>query len=257
MSRHTALITGAASGVGLGIAKALAAEGCQVLLSDNNFPAAQEAAQKLSHSGLAVSPVKLDVTNDADLSALKSLLKDLAQPVDILVNNAGIQYVSRLEDFPVDRWKQIIDVLLTGPALVTREVLPAMRHNGFGRVINIGSIHSLVASPYKSAYVAAKHGLLGLAKTLALETADCDITVNTICPSYVKTPLVEMQISDQARENRISEEDVINNIMLEPMPKKCFIEMDEIVATVNYLMSDSARNISGQEIVLDGGWTAR
>lgn len=252
-----ALITGAASGVGLGIAQALASEGYSVLLSDNNFPAAEAAARELVDMGFAVTPVKLDVTSEADLHALKQLLGGLAQPVDILVNNAGIQYVAGLEDFPVDRWKQIIDVLLTGPALVTREVLPAMRQNGFGRIINIGSIHSLVASPYKSAYVAAKHGLLGLAKALALETADCDITVNTICPSYVKTPLVEMQISNQAKANGISEEEVISNIMLAPMPKGCFIEMDEIVAAVRYLMSHSARNITGREIVLDGGWTAR
>ncbi|MDO6748813.1 SDR family NAD(P)-dependent oxidoreductase, partial [Gilvimarinus sp. 1_MG-2023] len=142
------------------------------------------------------------------------------------------QFVSRLEDFPADRWKLLIDVMLVGPAMLSRALLPAMREQGFGRIINIGSIHSLVASPYKSAYVAAKHGLIGFSKTLALETGDTDITVNTICPSYVKTPLVEKQIAAQAKENGISEEEVINKIMLEPMPKKQFIDISEIAGTV-------------------------
>ena len=132
-----------------------------------------------------------------------------------------------------------------------------MRENNFGRIINIGSIHSLVASPYKSAYVSAKHGLLGFAKTLALETGDSNITINTLCPAYVKTPLVEQQIAAQAKENNLTENDVINKIMLEPMPKKQFIEIDELADTALFLMSDSARNITAQAIALDGGWTAR
>jgi len=147
--------------------------------------------------------------------------------------------------------------MLVGPALLTQAFLPAMRQANFGRIINLGSVHSLIASPYKSAYVAAKHGLLGFAKTLALETGDCNVTINTICPSYVKTPLVEQQIAAQAKENNISEADVVNKIMLEPMPKRAFIEMDELGATAAFLLSDAARNITAQTLVIDGGWTAR
>jgi 3-hydroxybutyrate dehydrogenase len=165
--------------------------------------------------------------------------------------------MSRLEDFPVDRWKLITEILLIGPAMLSRALLPLMRRHNFGRIINVGSIHSLVASPHKSAYVAAKHGLLGFSKVVALETADQNITINTLCPSYVKTPLVEQQIANQAKVHGISEADVINKIMLEPMPKKSFIEMDELSGAVNYLISDAARNMTGQELVLDGGWTVK
>jgi 3-hydroxybutyrate dehydrogenase len=162
-----------------------------------------------------------------------------------------------LEDFPVDRWRLLTEILLIGPAMLSRALLPMMRRHNFGRIINIGSIHSLVASPHKSAYVAAKHGLLGFSKVVALETAEQNITINTICPSYVKTPLVEQQIASQAKVHGISEEEVVNKIMLEPMPKKSFIEMDELSGAVNYLISDAARNMTGQELVLDGGWTIK
>ena len=157
----------------------------------------------------------------------------------------------------MDRWRLINEVLLVGPALLTRIVLPLMREQNYGRIVNIGSIHSLVASANKSAYVAAKHGLLGFAKVVALETSDQDITINTLCPSYVKTPLIEMQIADQARHNGISEAEVIDQVMLAPMPKKSFIEMDELVGAVDFLLSPAANNMTGQQIVLDGGWTVR
>ena len=147
--------------------------------------------------------------------------------------------------------------MLNGPARMTRAVLPGMRQRGFGRIINIGSIHSLVASPFKSAYVAAKHGLLGLSKSVALETAEVDITMNTICPSYIRTPLVDAQIAAQAKAHNISEEEVIQKIMLAPMPKKAFITVAEVASAVEFLMSDAARNITGQTITIDGGWTAR
>jgi len=177
--------------------------------------------------------------------------------VEVLVNNAGLQNVSRVEDFTTAKWDLLVDVLLKGPFLMTRAVLPGMREKGFGRVINMGSIHSLVASPYKSAYVAAKHGQLGFSKTIALETADVDVTINTICPSYLLTPLVEAQIKDQARIRGISEDEVIDRVMLEPMPKKAFITYEEVAAAVEYLMSPLARNVTGQTITIDGGWTAR
>lgn len=257
MRNKTALVTGAASGIGLAISSDLARQGYTVWLSDNQLHGAESAAQSLRDQGLKAYSLKLDVTSEADIeNALKSL-EAAGGYVDILVNNAGIQHVARLEDFPVDRWKLITEILLIGPAMLSRAVLPLMRRHDFGRIINVGSIHSLVASPHKSAYVAAKHGLLGFSKVVALETSDQNITINTLCPSYVKTPLVEQQIANQAKVHGISEEDVINKIMLEPMPKKSFIEMDELSAAVNYLISDSARNMTGQELVIDGGWTIK
>jgi 3-hydroxybutyrate dehydrogenase len=257
MASKTAVITGAASGIGLAIAENLARQGHQVWLTDANEEAVQQAAEKLREQQLEVYAQKLDVTSDEQISAAISEASQQTGSVDILINNAGIQHVSKLEDFPIDRWRLLTDILLVGPAMLTREVLPLMRQNNYGRIINIGSIHSLIASPHKSAYVAAKHGLLGFSKTIALETASQNITINTICPSYVKTPLVEMQIASQAKEHGISEQDVINKIMLEPMPKKSFIDMDELVGAVSYLMDDVSRNMTGQQLVLDGGWTVR
>lgn len=257
MRKKTALITGAAGGIGLAIARDLAAQGCTVMLSDANAAAVKSAVDTLQREGLNAIAQVLDVTSEADIAATVSKLEELGGHADILINNAGVQYVSRLEDFPVDRWKLLIDILLVGPAMLTRGLMPLMRRHDFGRIVNIGSIHSLVASPHKSAYVSAKHGLLGFSKAIALETASQDITINTVCPSYVKTALVDMQIANQAKEHGISEQDVINNIMLEPMPKKNFIDMDELTGAVNYLISDAARNMTGHELVLDGGWTAR
>jgi 3-hydroxybutyrate dehydrogenase len=255
MKNMTALITGAGSGIGFGIAQSLAEKGATIIITDINEGAVLLAQKKLSDKGLNVKGVKLDVTNELDIENLLVTLADTN--VDILVNNAGIQYVSRLEEFPMNAWQKIIDVLLTGPARTCKAILPQMRENGFGRIINIGSIHGLVASPFKSAYVSAKHGLIGFSKVMALETSDTDITINTICPAYVKTPLVEKQIKDQAIQHGISEEDVINKIMLEPMPKKSFIDIEEICATVCFLASKQARNMTGQALELDGGWTVK
>ncbi|QJR79731.1 3-hydroxybutyrate dehydrogenase [Alteromonas pelagimontana] len=255
MTSYNVFITGGASGIGLGIAEALAAEGHHIIIADINLSAAQAAANSLSTRGGSAQAVELDVCDAAKVAALP---RDLgATQVDVLINNAGIQHVSKLEDFPAEKWQQLINIMLVGPALLTQAFLPNMRQNNFGRIINVGSIHSIVASPYKSAYVAAKHGLLGFAKTVALETGDCDVTINTLCPAYVKTPLVEKQIAAQAKENQISEEEVINNIMLQPMPKKAFISVEELAATASFLISKNARNITGQTIILDGGWTVR
>jgi 3-hydroxybutyrate dehydrogenase len=173
-----------------------------------------------------------------------------------VVNNAGLQHVSRLEDFDPARWQLLVNVMLVGAANMMRAALPGMRARGYGRIVNIGSIHSLVASPYKSAYIAAKHGLIGLSKTVALENGDLDITVNTICPAYVRTPLVDQQIARQAAEYDLPEERVINEIMLRPMPKRSFITIAEIAAAAEYFLSDAAKNVTAQALAIDGGWTA-
>ena len=255
MQSKNILITGGASGIGFGIAKQLASVGHQIIIADLQLGAAQAAAQTLSELGFKASAIEVDVSQAAQIAALPAQLLPLK--IDVLINNAGIQHVARLEDFPADKWQQLINIMLVGPALLTQAFLPSMRAQNYGSIINIGSVHSLVASPFKSAYVAAKHGLLGFAKTVALETGDCNITINTICPAYVRTPLVEKQIAAQAIEHGISETEVVNKIMLEPMPKKAFIEMDELGATAAFLIADTARNITAQTMVLDGGWTAR
>ena len=257
MSKKVALVTGAAGGIGYAVAEYLAGEGFQVWVTDMDMAAAERAADKIAEGVERPVPFKLDVTRQQDIDAIVGEIEQREGRIDLLVNNAGIQYVSPLEEFPVDKWKLVNDVLLVGPAMMTRACLPLMRANNHGRIINIGSIHGLVASAYKSAYVAAKHGLIGFAKVVALETAEQDITINTICPAYVKTALVEKQIANQAATHGIPEEDVINNIMLAPMPKKRFISLREICGTVGYLTSDATRNMTGQTVVLDGAWTAK
>lgn len=251
---HTILITGAASGIGAGLAIELAAAGHHIIASDVRREDTDEVTARIRAASGSVEALALDVTSDASVTAA---VAGVSRPVDLLVNNAGLQQVARLEEFPMARWDLLIQVMLTGVARLTRAVLPGMREREFGRIVNIGSIHSLVASPYKSAYVAAKHGLIGLSKVIALETADTDITINTICPSYVKTPLVDKQIAEQARVRGISESDVIARVMLEPMPKGVFISFEELAGITAFLASRSARNITGQTIVVDGGWTAR
>jgi len=248
-------VTGGASGIGFGIAEYLANKGHHIIVADINIDAANNAAKTLNNAGLSAQAIQVNVCDAEQVAALPATLN--ATPVDILINNAGIQHVSKLEDFPADKWQMLINVMLVGPALLTQAFLPHMRAQNFGRIINVGSIHSVIASPFKSAYVAAKHGLLGFAKTVALETGDVDVTINTLCPAYVKTPLVEQQIAAQAKENNMSEEDVVNKIMLEPMPKKAFIEIDELAQTADFLIGNAAKNITGQTLILDGGWTAR
>jgi 3-hydroxybutyrate dehydrogenase len=247
------LITGAASGIGAGVAHELAAAGHRILVTDLKQTAAEEVVGAIRDAGGQADALALDVTSDASVTALREALPCA---VDVLVNNAGLQFVSRLEDFPMDQWAVLVDVMLTGVARLTRALLPGMRERGFGRIVNTGSVHSLRASPFKSAYVAAKHGLLGFSKVMALETADADITINTVCPAYVKTPLVEKQIAAQARTHGISEDEVVNQVMLKPMPKKAFISIEEIAGIIAFLITPSARNITGQTIVVDGGWTA-
>jgi 3-hydroxybutyrate dehydrogenase len=249
------LITGAGSGIGKGLAELAGSNDWHVIVTDLDRHTADEVARAVIAEGGSAEAFELDVTSS---DSIRRGMEGLAgRRVDVLINNAGIQYVANLEDFPQDQWDLLVRVMLNGACMMTRAVLPGMKRHGFGRIVNIGSIHSLVASPFKSAYVSAKHGLLGFSKVIALETAQTDITINTICPSYVRTPLVDRQIANQAKEHGISEDEVIREIMLKPMPKGAFITIEELYGIVAFLVSDAARNITGQAITVDGGWTVR
>jgi len=249
----TILITGAGSGLGRGLALCLAKDGHAILATDLDLARAQETAAEIAALGGTAHARALDVTSETDIAKLI----DEGWPIGVLINNAGLQHVAAIEEFPVAKWDLLIDVMVKGPFLLTRAVLPGMRERGFGRVVHIGSIHSLVASPFKSAYTAAKHALIGFSKVLALETAGADITSNVICPAYIRTPLVDAQIADQARTRGISEDEVIDRVMLAPMPKKAFITVEEVAAAVGYLIGPAARNVTGQTLTIDGGWTAQ
>ncbi len=252
------LITGAGSGIGAGIAQGLAEQGHTVVVTDASYAPAEAVAEAIRQRGGQAHALAVDVTDQAQVDGLVEQLDASAvDGVDVLINNAGLQHVSPLESFEMSRWSHLVEVMLTGTAAMTRALLPTMRARGWGRIMHIGSIHSVVGSPFKSAYVAAKHGLMGFSKVIALETADVDITINTVCPTYVKTPLVDQQIKAQAKAHGISEQAVIDTIMLKPMPKGVFISFEELTGICAFLMSSAARNITGQAIVVDGGWTAQ
>jgi 3-hydroxybutyrate dehydrogenase len=249
------LITGAGGGLGRGLALHFDRRGHKLLLLDSNADSLRETERQLASPMNCLRSKVVDITSAGQVKEFVDGCGDLR--LDVLINCAGTQEVVSIEDLPVQKWDLLLDVMLRAPFLLSQAVLPRMRANGFGRVVNIGSVHSLVASPFKSAYVAAKHGLLGLAKVAALETASVDITVNTICPSYIETPMVDDQVKAQAKLHGIPESEVISRIMLEPMPKKVFITPTEVAATIEFLMTHEARNITGQTIVIDGGWTSR
>ena len=255
MHKRNILITGAGSGIGAGLAVHLAETGHRIVVTDLDGGAAARVAHGIEAAGGRSHAAALDVSSAGAVAAL--FADPITGPIEVVINNAGLQHVSRLEDFDPARWQLLINVMLVGAANMMRAALPGMRARGHGRIVNIGSIHSLVASPYKSAYIAAKHGLIGLSKTVALENGDVDITVNTICPAYVRTPLVDQQIARQAAEHDLPEERVINEIMLRPMPKKSFITIAEIAAAVEYFLSDAAKNVTAQALAIDGGWTAQ
>ncbi len=250
-----AVITGAASGIGLAVAKCLAAEGAKTCLVDIQEDALEKAVEEINDSGGKAGSIRADLGLESDIESLKRRVDEGYGAADILINNAGLQIVSSIEEFPVDQWDRLINVMLRGAFLCTQNFMPGMAEKGWGRIINIASIHSIVASPFKSAYVSAKHGLIGLTKTAALEAAEKGITVNAISPAYVRTPLVERQIESQAKLHSIPEEQVVKDIMLKPMPQKELIEPEEIGETVLFLCSPAARHINGHNLVIDGGWT--
>jgi 3-hydroxybutyrate dehydrogenase len=252
LSGKSALVTGAASGIGRAIAEDLSRRGARVLLADIDASVERVAADLPD----AIAQ-RADISSRDDCRAIVDRARRDLGGVDILVNNAGLQHVAPIEDFPEDRWEYIVRVMLVGAFLLTKYAIPDMYRRHWGRVVNISSLHGLVASPYKSAYVSAKHGLMGLTKTIALEAADKGVTVNAICPSYVRTPLVEKQISDQARTNRIPEAEVIEKIMLAPAAIKRLLEPSEVAAYVAFLCSDEASGITGSAQLIDVGWTAR
>jgi 3-hydroxybutyrate dehydrogenase len=253
LSGKSALVTGAASGIGRAIAEDLAAHGACVLLADLNEDAGAGVAASLDGALFQ----RADVTSREDCRALVDRALNQWGALDILVNNAGVQHVAPVEEFPEDRWELLIRIMLIAPFLLTKYALPSMYVRGWGRIVNIASIHGLVASPYKSAYTSAKHGLIGLTKTVALEAGDKGVTCNAICPSYVRTPLVERQIDDLARTNHLSAEDVVEQIMLQPAARKRLLDPTEVAAFATFLCGEAAAGITGAAQTIDCGWTAR
>jgi len=259
MMRKTALVTGSTSGIGLGIATRFAELGMNVIL--NGFGEAREIENVrkslAAEHGVDVRYDGADMSKQADIEAMMAKALREFGVIDVLVNNAGIQHIAPVEEFPVERWNAILAINLTASFHTIRLALPAMKARGWGRIINIASAHALVASPFKSAYVAAKHGIAGLTKTVALEVAERGITMNAICPGYVWTPLVQKQIPDTAKARGLTEEQVINDVLLHAQPSKTFVQIDQVAALAAFLAGDAAASITGAILPIDGGWTAQ
>lgn len=258
LNSKTAIITGSTSGIGTGIARALAQAGCNVVI--NGF-GKQDEIEKVragleTEYGIKARFDGSDMTKPDDIEKMILKAEKAFGRVDIIVNNAGIQHVAPVDQFPVEKWDAILAINLTAAFHMIRIAAPLMKKNGWGRIVNIASAHALVASPFKSAYVAAKHGLAGLTKTVALELAELNITCNAVCPGYVKTPLVDGQIASQAKERGITEEQVVRDVLLGAQPTKKFTTVEDLGALVAFLCSDPASNITGAIIPADGGWTA-
>jgi 3-hydroxybutyrate dehydrogenase len=252
MNNSVALVTGAAGGIGLACAEALANKGCQVIISDRDEARGREEATRLGACFIAA-----DLASGEDCRRLIDQARARCGGVDILVNNAGFQAIHPIEEFPEDTWERLLAVMLTAPFRLARSSWPHMRARGWGRIVNIGSVHSLRASPFKAGYVAAKHGLLGLTRTLALEGGPHGITANLVAPAYVRTPLVEAQIADQARTRGIPAEAVVEQVMLARAATKRLIEPAEVGELVAFLCSDAGRSVTGAAWTMDLGWTAQ
>ena len=255
----TALVTGSTSGIGKGIAEHLAKQGANVIL--NGFGDAAEIQQIVDHLSSTYSvKVRYSGADMSKVDQIEEMINRAVQEfgaIDILINNAGIQFVSPVDEFPIEKWNAILSINLSASFHTIRLVLAGMKQKKWGRIINIASAHALVASPYTSAYVAAKHGIAGLTKTVALEVAADGITMNAVCPGYVWTPLVEKQIPETAKARGITEQQVINDVLLHAQPTKKFVTIDEVASLATYLASDGAASITGAIIPIDGGWTAQ
>ena len=254
-----AIVTGSTSGIGLAIAQALARAGTNVMLNGFGDRDAIEALRRelAAETGVQVAYSAADMSKPAEIAQMVAQAETDFGSVDILVNNAGMQFVAPVDEFPDAKWEQIIGINLSSNFYAIKAVLPGMKRRNRGRIINIASAHGLVASPFKSAYVAAKHGVVGLTKAVALEVAETAITVNAVCPGYVRTPLVEGQIKDQAKAHDMSEERVIREVILAAQPNKRFVELEQLGALVLFLCSDAAGSITGAALPIEGGWTAR
>ena len=259
LAGKSAIVTGSTSGIGLGIARRLAAAGANVMVNGLGDQGQVDAAvQSVSDAGsgdVVFSPANM--IQPAEIAAMVDEAVASFGAIDILVNNAGIQFVSPIQDFPLEKWDDIIATNLSSSFHTIRAVTPHMQAAGWGRIINISSLHALVASPYKAAYVAAKHGVAGLTKVVALELAQQNITVNSVAPGYVETPLVTGQIPDTARARGITEEEVVRDVMLAAQPTKKFVQIDEIAELVIFLCGDAAASITGAILPVDGGWSAQ
>jgi len=255
---HVAIVTGSTSGIGLGMAETLAAAGAHVVLNGLGDPAQieQTRGDLAARHGVEVRYHGADMTKPDEIADLVTSTVAALGRLDILVNNAGVQHVSPIEDFPIAKWDQIIAINLTSAFHAIRAAVPVMKAQGRGRIVSIASAHALVASPFKSAYVASKHGVLGLTKAVALEVARSGITCNAISPGYVKTPLVEAQITDQAKARGISEEQVMTDVILAAQPTKRFVTIEELGGLLLYLVSDAGASVNGTSLSVDGGWTA-
>ena len=253
------IVTGSTSGIGQAIASGFASAGCNVMLNGFGNPAGIEMFRAGLEKDYGVKALysAADMSRPDEIATMVKEAETAFGGVDILVNNAGIQHVAPVEEFPIEKWDAIISINLSSAFHTIRSVLPGMKKRGWGRIINIASAHGLVASPFKSAYVAAKHGLIGLTKTVALEVAEQGITCNAICPGYVKTPLVEGQINDQAKVHNMSHDEVIRNIILAAQPTKKFVTFEELNALALFLADELSASINGAAISIDGGWTAK